>query len=202
MVEATNAKNLQPLICKAIQRRKNVLVMSTGKILRSPRLLKLAQANHCRLLIPSGAIAGIDALKAAGLARISSITLTTRKPVKGFSGNEYLKQKDIDLSRLTTDTVIFSGPVSAAVKYFPQNINVAAVLALATTAGKKLRVCIIASPTQKRNSHEVEIVGDFGRIVTRTENEICPDNPKTSYLAVLSAIQTIKDFCSGVRVGT
>ena len=63
-------------------------------------------------------------------------------------------------------------------------------------------VRIMTSPDYKTNTHEIEIIGDFGRIVTSTENVVCPDNPKTSYLAVLSGIQTLKQFCTGIMIGT
>ncbi len=202
MVEATNATDPRPLIRRALLRRKDVLVMSAGKILRAPGLLSLAQKQNCRLLVPSGAIAGIDAVKAARLVKISRITLTTRKPVSGFKGNLYLQKRGINPESLKKETVLFAGKVDRAVKYFPQNINVAAVLALASGASAKIRIRILTSPAFRTNSHEIELLGDFGRIVTRTENVVCPDNPKTSYLAVLSAIATLKNFCGGIGVGT
>ncbi|MFA5260321.1 MAG: aspartate dehydrogenase domain-containing protein, partial [Candidatus Omnitrophota bacterium] len=92
--------------------------------------------------------------------------------------------------------------VDDAVRHFPRNINVAATLAIASHAKSKIIIRILTSPEYTINSHEIDIQGDFGHMVSRTENVICPDNPKTSYLAVLSAIQTLKEFCSGVRVGT
>jgi len=153
-------------------------------------------------LVPSGAVAGIDSLKAARFAKISSVTLTTRKPICGFKGNEYLQRRKIDLTKIKKETVLFAGSVQDAVRYFPQNINVAAVLALASGNPKKLRIRILTSPEFTRNSHEIDIQGDFGRIVTRTENTVCPDNPKTSYLAVLSAIAALENFCKGTGVGT
>ena len=98
--------------------------------------------------------------------------------------------------------VIFEGDVDSAVKYFPKNINVAATLALACGAKEKILVRLMTSPEYKTNSHEIEVIGDFGRMVALTDNVVCPDNPKTSYLAVLSAIQTLKQFFSGVKIGT
>ena len=94
------------------------------------------------------------------------------------------------------------GDVYEALKHFPQNINVAATLALASKRSDILRIKIVTSPRYTTNSHEVEVVGDFGRLVTKTENVACPDNPKTSYLAVLSGIQTLKQYCNGILIGT
>ena len=97
--------------------------------------------------------------------------------------------------------MIFEGNVSEAVAAFPRNINVAATIALASQAKDKMIVRIITSPDYKTNSHEIEAIGEFGKIVTRTENTICPDNPKTSYLAVLSGIQTLQAFCGKIKIG-
>ena len=182
VVEAVNSPDTAWIIKQAIKARKHVLSMSVGKLLKSSDIFRLATKNRCCVLLPSGAVAGIDAIKAASLGNISSITLTTRKPPGGFGHNPHLISRGINLAKITEETVLFQGTVDEAVKYFPQNINVAATVALA--------------------AHELEVLGDFGRIVTRTDNVVCPDNPKTSYLAVLSGIQTLKQFSQGLKIGT
>jgi aspartate dehydrogenase len=202
MVEAVNASQTIPLIQRAILAKRDVLAMSVGKLLNAQRLFSLASQHGRCILVPSGAIAGIDAIKSASLGFISRITLTTRKPLSGFLNNSYIKQQGIDLSRIKGTQVIFEGDVDSAVKQFPQNINVAATLALASRQKSKLLIRIETSPKFKRNSHHIEVEGDFGRITTTTENTVCPDNPKTSYLAVLSGIQTLKEYCLGQRIGT
>lgn len=202
LVEAISSEETVSLIRQAILARKHVLVLSVGRLLNADDLFSLAQKNHCSLLIPSGAIAGLDAVKAASLVSVTKITLTTRKPLSGFANNPYVIKQGIDLTQIKGEMTIFEGDVETAVKYFPQNINVAATLALASQGKSKLKIRLITSPELTTNSHEIEMLGDFGRILTRTENVICPDNPKTSYLAVLSGIQTLKDFCSGSRIGT
>ena len=202
VIEAVNAPDTHELIRQALMVKKDVLVMSVGKLFNGESILNLAQKQGCRLLIPSGAIAGIDAIKAARLGKIQHITLTTRKPVYGFSDNAYVQQKRINLSQLTKETVLFEGHVKEAVKCFPQNINVAATIALASGTKDKLRIRITTSPEFKVNSHEIDVTGEFGRLVTKTENVVCPDNPKTSYLAVLSAIVTLKQYFGQVRIGT
>ena len=202
VVEAVNAPDTHELVRRALLARKDILVMSVGKLLNGENILQLAQKQNCRLLIPSGAIAGIDAIKAARLGKIRQITLTTRKPVYGFADNAYIQQKRINLSQINKETVLFEGNVKQAVDCFPQNINVAATIALASSAKDRLRIRITTSPEFKVNSHEIEVIGAFGRLVTKTENVVCPDNPKTSYLAVLSAIVTLKQYLGQVRIGT
>ncbi len=202
MIEAVNASSTREIVRGALLQKRNVIAMSVGKLLDAQDLFSLARKRGCHLLIPSGAIAGIDAIKSASLARIHKISLTTRKPLNGFANNPYLVRKGIDLAALKKETVLFKGNVDSAVKFFPQNINVAATLALASQAKDKITVCIMTSPEYKSNSHEIEIIGDFGRIVTRTDNVVSPENPKTSYLAVLSGKQTLKQFCQGTGIGT
>jgi len=202
MVEAVSAKNTRTIIRQALKAKKDVLSMSVGKLLNASDLFRLANQNKCRLLLPSGAIAGIDAIKAASLAGIDTITLTTRKPPSGFYGNLYLLEKGIDPSKIKSETVLFEGDVETATKNFPRNINVAATLALASQSRKKIIVRILTSPKYKTNSHEIDVAGPFGRIRTETNNVVCPDNPKTSYLAVLSGLQTLKQYSSGVFIGT
>jgi len=202
MVEAVSAKDTRPIIKPALEAKKDVLSMCVGKILNAPDLFRLAKRKNCNILLPSGAIAGVDAIKAASLAKIKSVTLTTRKPPKGLSGNPYLDKKGIDVFALKKETTIFEGSVNSAVKYFPKNINVAATLSLASQMKNKVKIRILSSPKFKTNSHEVEVKGSFGSIFTRTDNLPSPDNPKTSYLAVLSGIQTVRQFCQNLKIGT
>jgi aspartate dehydrogenase len=202
VVEAVNAPDTYELVRQALTAKKDVLVMSVGKFIEGDSIFKLAQKQGVKVIIPSGAIAGIDAIKAASQKRIDSITLTTRKPVYGFADNAYVQQRRFNLSQIKKETVLFDGGVREAVKCFPQNINVAATIALASKAKDKLRIRITTSPEFKVNSHEIEVQGEFGRMVTKTENVVCPDNPKTSYLAVLSAVRTLKEHFLGVKIGT
>lgn len=202
LVEAVKGADARDIVAGAIRAKKNVLAMSVGKLLNAHDLFDLARKNNCSILIPSGAISGLDAIKAASLTHIASITLTTRKPPTGFSQTNHMSEKGIHLDRIDSETVIFDGNVDTAVKLFPENINVAATIALACGSKEKLRVRIITAPDFKRNSHEIDMIGDFGRMVSRTENVVCPDNPKTSYLAVLSAIQTLKQFFNVTKIGT
>ena len=202
VVEAINTDAVGEIVKKILSAKKSVLVMSVGKMLKATDLFRLARKNKCYILLPSGAVAGVDAIKAASLAKIDRITLTTRKPIKGLIGNPYFAKKRINLAKIKKETTVFNGGVALAVKNFPQNINVAATIALASQCPKKLRIKINTSPHFIKNSHEIEVAGDFGRIKTLTENVICPDNPKTSYLAVLSGMQTLKQYCSGILIGT
>ncbi len=202
VIEAVNTQATVDIVRAALNAGKSVMAMSIGRLLSDGTLFDLARRSKGQLILPSGAVAGLDAIKAAALLGITSITLTTRKPPAGFSDNPYIREKGIHLKDIARDVVLFEGDVKDAVRLFPQNINVAATVALAAGPGVKLRVRIIASPEVIRNTHEVVLEGEFGRITTKTENTVCPDNPKTSYLAVLSGIRALQSMATNIKIGT
>jgi len=202
VIEASSAKAAWEITRKSLSSGRKVMIMSVGGIVgHSDELLALALKNNSQVYFPSGAIAGIDALKAANIAGVKKVVLTTRKNPNAFKGVEYV-ERNFKLTGLKKEKVLFSGKAAQAVKYFPQNINVAAVLGLAAIGMAKTQVRIIASPHVKKNIHEVLIESKAARIFTRTENILHPQNPKTSYLAVLSAIATLKQILEPIKIGT
>lgn len=202
IAEAASASVSADILDKAIKAKKDILIMSIGGLLGKEKLLDKAAAAGIRVFLPSGALCGVDGLKSAAVGKISSVTLTTRKPPKGLVGAPYLKNKGMDPLAIKEETVIFEGSAEEAVAGFPQNVNVCAVLSLAGIGGKNTRVKIITSPAFTKNIHEVEIEGESGRIVTRTENAPSASNPRTSRLAVFSAIATLEGAARSVRIGT
>lgn len=195
LIEATHPDAVSDIAQNALSRSKDIMLMSVGGLLNHYTKLKsLAQDKKAKIYIPSGAICGIDALKAAALGKIRKITLTTRKHPRALSISS--------LNNIKEDTVVFEGDAESAIKAFPQNINVAATLSLAGIGARNTMVRILACPNIDRNIHEVEIDSDSGKILTRTENIPHPENPKTSYLAVLSAIATLKQILEPVKIGT
>jgi aspartate dehydrogenase len=203
VIESASAKSSLGISRKVLSAGKDIVVMSVGGVVEKySELIKLAGSRNARLYIPSGAICGIDALKAARSGRITSVTLITSKPPQSFKSVPYIQKNKINLDAIHKDTVLFSGTATQAMRHFPQNINVAGILSLAGIGPDKTRVRIVASPSATRNTHEIVIESDSGRIVTRTENVIHPDNPKTSYLAVLSAAALIRQILDPGRIGT
>ena len=202
LIEAASAKAAKEVLEKAIERKKDVMLMSAGGLIDELPLVEKARSRGISVYIPSGAICGIDGIKAAMIGGIREISLTTRKPPKGLEGALYLKEKNIDLNTIKEETVIFEGDASSAVRGFPRNVNVASVLSLAGLGPKETIVRIITSPDYAKNVHEIKISGDFGEILTRTENVPSEQNPRTSRLAYLSAIATLKGIVESVRIGT
>jgi aspartate dehydrogenase len=141
-------------------------------------------------------------LEAAILSGVSSVTLTTRKPPASFIDSPLVKQKRYDLNNLTEPALLFRGPAREALKALPQNINIAATLSMAGIGFDRTEVVVIADPGITQNVHEVEVTGDFGRMQVRVENVPAPQNPKTSYLAVMSACATLMEILKPLKIGT
>lgn len=203
VIEAASAKCSNHVARQALAKKRDIMIMSVGGIVdHFKEISALARKNNARVHIPSGAISGIDALKAARIGKIKRVVLSTRKNPLSFKGVKYVEDKGIRLEKIKKDKILFSGPAQQAVKYFPQNINVAAILSLAGIGAKKTVVRIIASPSTTKNIHEIRIDSVAAGILTRTENVLHPQNPKTSYLAVLSAIATLRQILEPIKVGT
>jgi len=202
-IEAAKAEFSYDIAKRAISAGCDIMIMSSGGIIEHYKELQiLAHEKNVRMFVPSGAICGIDGLKAAAFGKINKVTLTTKKPPHAFLGIPYVLKRKVNLQNMSEDTVIFEGNAYTATRLFPQNINVAATLSMAGIGPEKTTVRIVASPNITRNSHEIQIESEAGTITTRTENLVHPDNPKTSYLAVLSAVATLKQILEPVRFGT
>ena len=202
VIESAASSVSKNILKKAVERSKDVMIMSVGGLVDAKDLLKEAEKKNIKVYLPSGALCGIDGLKAAKISKIDKVTLTTRKPPGGLAGAPYLKEKNIDIGSIKKETVIYEGNARGAIKGFPKNINVSSVLSLAGIGAEETKVKIVVSPDYTKNTHEVEIVGSFGRIATKTENVPSEKNPKTSKLAMLSAIATLKNIAGGIKIGT
>ncbi|NOX97786.1 MAG: aspartate dehydrogenase [Nitrospirae bacterium] len=202
VIECASSSAVAAIAEKTLSQGKDIMVMSVGGLLGKMHLFRLAQEKGARIYLPSGALAGLDGVKAAAAGRIDSVILTTRKPPAGLKGAPHLEKAGIDLDALTEEETVFEGTAEEAVEGFPRNINVAATLSLAGIGPAKTRVKIVADPKTSHNVHEIKIEGEFGRLISRTENLPSPSNPKTSFLAILSAIATLEAIVSPVRIGT
>lgn len=202
VIESASAKISYQVAKKSILRKKNILIMSIGGIIsKANELFDLARKNNCFVYLPSGAICGLDGLKASSLAGIKKVILITRKPPKALEGAQYIKKNKIDLKKINKETIIFKGNAISAIKEFPQNINVAGLLSIAGMGAKKTQVQIVTSPKFKLNSHKIIIESKAGNIETLCENVAFKENPKTSYLAALSAMAVLKGMFDTVKIG-
>lgn len=202
IIEAASGSVSYEVARETLEAGKDVMIMSTGGLLGKSDIFELAKKKNAKIYLPSGAICGLDGVKSAMMANVKSVTLTTRKPPAGLEGAPYIIEKKIDLKSIKDETVIFEGTAQDAVKGFPKNVNVSATLSLCGLGAKETKVRIVTSPKYKSNSHQIDVDGDFGRLKAVTENVPMPDNPKTSYLAALSAIATLKNIVSSGVIGS
>lgn len=175
---------------------KKLIVISTGGLYENKRAL--SQLKNCELILPVGAIAGLDAIKAVN-DEITSIQLKTTKHPKSLEGAPFFENSTIDLSAITESQTIWEGKVSEAVAQFPKNINVAASIYFASKC-EDLFIKIVADPNASSNMHEITCEGGFGKIYTRTENKPSPTNPKTSFLAVKSVVSVLKNLNATIKI--
>ena len=191
VVEAASAQAVREVAPVVLGAGVDMIIMSVGALLDNElreKLESIAKKNSAKIYAPSGAVVGVDGVKAASIGKIKSASLVTRKPPRSLG--------------ISTDkeTVLYEGKAGDAVRKFPKNINVAATLSLA--CGREIDVKIIADPQVERNTHEVHMVGEFGELKTTTQNIQCTTNPKTSALAAYAAIKLLKNLNQTIHIGT
>jgi aspartate dehydrogenase len=201
IVEAATQASLREFGPAVLAAGKHLMVLSVGALVGVlDEWARLAEKYGCRILVPSGAIAGLDGVKGAREGAITAVTMETRKPPRGLAGAPYIEQHRIDLDAITTETLIFEGPASLAVKAFPANVNVVAALSLAGIGPERTRIKIYAVPGQLRNQHRITVDGEFGTLRIEVEN-VPSENPRTGRLSYLSAIAMLREMGASVQVG-
>ena len=205
VVEAASQDAVRNHALSIIQNRKDLMIMSVGALLEESVLEVLFDACKefgKKIYMPSGAIAGLDSIRAVR-DELDSITLVTTKNPKSLTGARFFEINKTDPTKISELTVLFEGPAKEAVGLFPANINVAALLSLVGIGSMRTQVKVVADPATSKNTHRIEAAGKFGRISITVENVPDPSNPKTSRLAILSAIECLRAACSDdIRIGT
>jgi aspartate dehydrogenase len=205
IVEAASQDAVNSFGKKIVEAGKSLMIMSVGA-LGDPfflsEMLDIAYQNGSHIYVPTGAIAGIDAIRSVKHLLDSVVLTTTKNPI-ALAGAPFFNLTKINVYEITEKTVIYDGNAADAVKKFPANINVAAILSLAGIGIKRTKVKIIADPYTDVNQHEITATGKFGEMTVIVRNKPSPNNPKTSFLAVLSAIECLRSICDdSIRIGT
>ncbi len=201
LVETAGGHVVPSLAEDAFEAGKDLMVISIGALLEHPEILQRARETGCRLIAPSGAIAGLDGIKSASAGRVDRVEMTSRKPPNALNGAPYLIENGISLAGLEQEQEIFSGSARDACRGFPSNLNVSAAVSLAGIGPDKTKVNIVAVPGLERNCHDIEVEGEFGLLNVHIKN-IPSENPRTGRLTALSIIRSIKDAFEPVRIGT
>jgi aspartate dehydrogenase len=201
VIEAATQDALATIAPATLAAGKDLMVLSVGALLDHPEWVALANQHHCKLYVPSGAIVGLDGVKGACAGRVDSVTITTRKPPEGLAGAPYVVAQGIDVFAFTEETQIVEGSAREACKGFPANVNVSAALSLAGIGPDRTRIRIMVMPGGTRNMHDVEVIGEFGRMTSHIENVPSATNPRTGKLSYLSAIAMLEEIAGAVRYG-
>ncbi len=200
-VEAAPAAIIEDICRPMLEAGKKVMVLSAGALLPRPHLIDLARERGGQIIVPTGALLGLDAVTAAAEGRIQSVRMTTRKPPKGLVGAPYLEANGISVDGLTEPKLVFSGTAREAAAGFPANVNVAAALSLAGIGPDRTTIEIWADPGVTRNCHAIEVDADSARFSLAIEN-IPSENPKTGRITALSALAALRKLHAPLRIGT
>jgi aspartate dehydrogenase len=200
-VECAPASVLEQICRPMLEAGKRVVVLSAGALLPRPDLIELAKAKGGQIIVPTGALLGLDAVAAASEGKIHSVRMITRKPPRGLVGAPYLIANNISVNGLNEPKRVFAGSAREAAAGFPANVNVAAALSLAGIGPDRTTVEIWADPTVERNCHTIEVDSDSARFRLSIEN-IPSENPKTGRITALSVLAALRKLNAPLRIGT
>jgi len=200
-VECAPAELLESICTPMLTAGKRVMVLSAGALLPRPHLIDLARQHGGEIIVPTGALLGLDAVAAAAEGVIQSVRMTTRKPPRGLAGATYLVRNGISVEGLNAAKCVFAGTAREAAAGFPENVNVAAALSLAGIGPDRTTIEIWADPAVSRNCHSIEVESDTARFSFSIEN-IPSENPRTGRITALSVVAALRKLSAPLRVGT
>jgi aspartate dehydrogenase len=201
VVECAPAAVLVQIARPMLEAGKKVMVLSVGALLEHPDLIELADRKGGQIIVPTGALLGLDAVAAAAEGVIHSVRMKTTKPVKGLLGAPYLEEHGIDIGGIDEPTKIFEGTAREAARGFPANLNVAVALSLAGIGPDRTILEIWADPKIDRNMHQISVEADSASFEMTIRN-VPSDNPKTGKITPLSAVAALRKLGAPLRVGS
>ena len=202
VVESAPAAVFREIAEPVVRAGKVLVPISVGALLDHADLIQTAHATGGQIVVPSGAVMGLDAVRGAAESGIESVTMITRKPPDGLAGAPYLVEHGIEVSGLDAPLKVFDGSARDAARGFPANVNVAAALGLAGVGAEQTRLEIWADPGVTRNTHEIRLDAETVRFRLRIENVPSRENPRTGRSVAPSVIATLRRFIAPLVVGT
>lgn len=202
VVEAAPAAVFETIASAAIEAGRILVPASVGALLPRMHLVRRAQETGARIIVPTGALLGLDAVRAAAEGAVESVTIESRKPPRGLEGAPYLVTHGIDVSGITAAQRVFEGNAFDAAAGFPANVNVAAALALAGIGPIRTRVEIWADPAVTRNIHTIRVEAEAARFSMTIENVPSEENPRTGRITALSMLACLRGLVSTLKVGS
>lgn len=201
VVEALPPAHFRDIAISAIDRGRIFMPLSVAQLLDNWELVERAKAKGTRIVVPSGALLGLDAVRAAAESGITSVKMITRKPPDGLEGAPYLVERGISVANLKAPLKVFDGSARDGAKGFPQNVNVAAALSLAGIGPDKTTLEIWADPGVTRNTHRIEVEANAARFAMTIEG-VPSANPRTGRLVAPSTIAALRGLVSPLKIGS
>jgi len=201
VVECLPPALFREVAISAIDKGRIFMPLSVAQLLDNWDLVERAKQKGARILPPTGALLGLDAVRAAAEGTVHSIKMITRKPPGGLEGAPYLRERNITLVGLDKPLKLFEGTAREGARGFPTNVNVAAALSLAGIGPDRTRLEIWADPALTRNTHRIEVEADTARFTMSIEG-VPSENPRTGRLVPLSTVAALRGLVSELKVGT
>jgi aspartate dehydrogenase len=178
------------------------VTVSGAGILANPEVVDIARAHGGRIILATGALLGLDAVRAAAEGKVNEVRMVTRKPPNALKGAPHLTEHHIEIDDLTEPKKVFEGSARDGAKGFPANVNVAAALGLAGIGPDATRLEIWADPTLTRNTHTIRVDADSARFEMTIENVQSEENPGTGKITALSVIACLRGLTAPLKVGS
>lgn len=201
VLECAPSALVESIVAPFVKKGKTALVLSASALLDHSHLIDLAKKHGGQIVVPTGALIGLDAVTAAAEGKIVSVKMITRKPVRGLVGAPYIVEHNIDIESTDKPVKIFEGTAREAGKGFPANLNVVVALSLAGFGPDKTMLEIWADPALTHNTHRIEVVSDSATFSMAIDN-IPSENPKTGLITALSVIAYLRKQRAALRVGS
>ncbi len=201
VVECLPPARFRDIAIPVIDKGRILMPLSAAQLLHNGDLVERAKATGARIIVPTGALIGFDAVRAAAEGIVHSVDMVTRKPPAGLEGAPYLVENNISVQGLTAPLKVFDGSARDGAKGFPANVNVAAALSLAGIGPDRTHLEIWADPTVTRNTHTITVDADAMRFTMTIEN-VPSENPRTGKSVAPSTIAALRGLVSVLKVGS
>ena len=202
IVESAPPGNFLDIAEPALRAGRIFIPLSVTSLLKHMNLIDLARETGGRIIVPTGAILGLDAVRAATLGTVHSVTMITRKPPAGLKKAPFVIKQGIDLDGLTESVLLYEGPVTEAASKFPANVNVAVALSLAGIGPDKTQYQVWADPNVEHNTHFIKVEADTASFEITTRVVPTEENPSTGRIVCLSVMETLRGLVTPFKVGT
>lgn len=202
LLECVPTAAFRSVVEPALASGMTVITVSGAALLEHMDLEAVARKGGSQLILATGAIVGLDAIRAARIGRIDSVKMVTRKPPKSLATAKQVVEDGKDLYKLTAPELLFKGTAREGARRFPANVNVAAAIALAGAGPDRTELEIWTDPAVERNTHRVVVEADTARIEVAIANVPSDENPGTGRITALSMLAALDRLASPFVFGT